>query len=506
MLSFDDITNKFLQWLSEENVTISSKLVVKDLREDNQGRGMVANEDIEEDEELFSIPRETIINIDNCSLTKANSKARDGLLNLNQWEALIIVLLYELNVNGEKSKWSPYFDTLPIKDTQNYKFNQLMFWSQEQLDDLSPSLIIDRIGKDEAESMYNKLFPKIVEELNIPELRDVSLEEYHKVASLIMSYSFDVERPEFNKHEEDEAEDDEEEDDETDGTILNDKYFKSMVPLADILNADTKLHNASLVYTPGVLVMKSVKPIKKGEQIYNTYSDHPNSEILRRYGYVEKNGSEFDFGEVPLETIKYYFIHNAGLTSSLIDDTFGVLNKIAEDDEEEKFAKIVLDSYDCFNDSQIILELIFIIQILSIVALLYKSDSLEFLTSESKSELISRVFKKCYQLIESKKLTKSFLENYENIIKSRIQEYLVKIDCTSETGPVGTRAEMAKEVLKSEYKSLRNCLDFEKVFSDEESSYKFIDDGKLIRNITKKRINQTDLTHNSPKVKRNKLN
>ena len=56
MLSFDDITNKFLEWLSEENVTISSKLVVKDLRKDNQGRGMVANEDIEEDEELFSIP------------------------------------------------------------------------------------------------------------------------------------------------------------------------------------------------------------------------------------------------------------------------------------------------------------------------------------------------------------------------------------------------------------------------------------------------------------------
>ncbi|CUM51429.1 unnamed protein product [Debaryomyces tyrocola] len=505
MLSFDDITNKFLEWLSEENVTISSKLEVKDLRKDSQGRGMVANEDIEEDEELFSIPRETIINIDNCSLTKTNSKARDVLLGLNQWEALIIVLLYELKVNGDKSKWSAYFNTLPIKDTQNYKFNQLMFWSQEQLDDLLPSLIIDRIGKDEAEAMYNKLFPKVVEDLNIQELFDVTLEEYHKVASLIMSYSFDVERPEFNQAEDDGAEDDEEEDDEAGGIILNDRYFKSMVPLADILNADTKLHNASLVYTPGVLVMKSVKPIKKGEQIYNTYSDHPNSEILRRYGYVEPNGSEFDFGEVPLKTIKDYFINSVGLTSSLIEDTFVILDKIAEDDEDENFAKIVLDSYDCFNDSQIILELIFIIQILSIVALLYKSDSLDFLNSESKSELISRVSKKCYQLIESKKLTKSFLENYENIMKSRIQEYLVKIDYNSETGIVETRAEMANVVLKSEYKSLKHCLDFEKVFSDEESSYKFIDDGKLTRNITKKRINETDLTHNNRKIKKNKL-
>lgn len=505
MLSFDDITNKFLEWLSEENVTISSKLAVKDLRKDNQGRGMVANENIEEDEELFSIPIDTIINIDNCSLTKGNLEARDGLLNLKQWEALIIVLLYELKVNGDKSKWNAYFNTLPIKDTQNYKFNQLMFWSQEQLKNLSPSLIIDRIGQDEAEAMYNKLFPKVVEDLNIPELREVTLEEYHKVASLIMSYSFDVERPEFNQAEDDEAEEDDEEDDEADGTILNDRYFKSMVPLADILNADTKLHNASLVYTPGVLIMKSVKPIKKGEQIFNTYSDHPNSEILRRYGYVETNGSEFDFGEVPLKTIKHYFINTVGLTSSLIEDTFVILDKIAEDDEDGNFAKIVLDSYDCFSDSQIILELTFIIQILSIVALLHKSDSLNFLNSKLRSELISRVSKKCYQLIESKKLTKSFLENYENVMKLRIEEYLVKIDHNSETDFEGTRAEMAKVVLKSEYKSLKSCLDFEKVFSDEESSYTFIDDGKLIRNITKKRINETDLTDTKSKIKKNKL-
>lgn len=502
MLSFEEITNKFLKWLSKENVTISSKLAVKDLRKDYQGRGMVAIGDIEEDEELFCIPREAIINIDNCSLAKENPKSLDKLLNLNQWESLIILLLYELKVKGEESRWNDYFKTLPIKDTQNYQFNQLMFWSQEQLEELSPSLIIDRIGKDEAENMFNELFPKVVNDLNIPELSEVTIDEYHKVASLIMSYSFDVEKPDANQPE-DSDEEEEDEDNDADGTTLNDRYYKSMVPLADILNADTNLHNASLVYTHGVLVMKSIRSIKKGEQIYNTYSDHPNSEILRRYGYVEVNGSKFDFGEIPLIAIKEHFINIVGLPSSLIDDTFKILDKLAEDDEEENFSKVVLDSYDCFNDCEIILELVFVIQILSIVGLIYKSDFSDLHDQETKSSLISRISKKCYQLIESKKLTKSFLENYENIVKSRIKEYIPQIDPNLDNETITTRRGMAKVVLKSEYESLNNCLDVEKVFSNDEGSYKFIDDGKLIRNITKKR--RIEAQDNS-KIKKTKLN
>ena len=32
--------------------------------------------------------------------------------------------------------------------------------------------------------------------------------------------------------------------------------------------------------------MRAIKPIKKNEQIYNTYGNLPNSDLLRRYGYV----------------------------------------------------------------------------------------------------------------------------------------------------------------------------------------------------------------------------
>lgn len=491
MCSFEEATTKFIHWLLNENVVISPNVEIKDLREYSQGRGMIATTDIGEDEELFSIPRETIISIDNCSLTKNYTDMREKLLKLNHWESLVIILLYELYA-CENSRWNDYFNTLPIKDSKNYQFNQLMFWSSPELNELSPSLVVQRIGKEEADNMFHKLFPKVIcDDLGISELHNITIEQYHKVASLIMSYSFDVERPDFdgeidNEDEEEESEEEEEPEFENESSlsILKDGYFKSMVPLADILNADTKLHNASLMYTPSALVMKSIKPIAKGDQIYNTYSDHPNSEILRRYGYVEENGSNFDFGEIPLRIIEDYFTNTMGLPTSLLKDIYFALDVILEEDED--FVQIILDSYDCFNDSEVILELIFLIQILSIATILYRSESLELTSEADKHLMILRICKKCYQLIESKKLTNSFMNNYELILKLRINEYPKELFNKSTGDKAHNRKEMARIVLQSEYESLINCLDVEKVFKKKDT-YKFIDDGKLIRNITKKR-------------------
>ena len=46
--------------------------------------------------------------------------------------------------------------------------------------------------------------------------------------------------------------------------------------------------------------MVAVKPIKHGEQIWNTYGDLPNAELLRRYGHVDiiplDQGGPFPYG------------------------------------------------------------------------------------------------------------------------------------------------------------------------------------------------------------------
>ncbi|CDR98549.1 hypothetical protein [Sporisorium scitamineum] len=66
-----------------------------------------------------------------------------------------------------------------------------------------------------------------------------------------------------------------------------------MTPMADMLNARFESDNARLFYKSHVLEMRATKPIAQGEQIFNTYADPPNSDLLRRYGHVdEPNGSD----------------------------------------------------------------------------------------------------------------------------------------------------------------------------------------------------------------------
>jgi N-lysine methyltransferase SETD6 len=75
--------------------------------------------------------------------------------------------------------------------------------------------------------------------------------------------------------------------------------------------------------------MRSIKPISKGDQIYNTYGELPNGDLLRRYGYVIP-GSRDDLVEIPVELI---------------------LQTIGKHSEEEVDRRIeILDEEDAFQE------------------------------------------------------------------------------------------------------------------------------------------------------------
>ncbi|KAJ2926745.1 hypothetical protein H1R20_g10342, partial [Candolleomyces eurysporus] len=94
---------------------------------------------------------------------------------------------------------------------------------------------------------------------------------------------------------EDNEDEDEEEDDHDSSDI-------AMVPMADMLNARYGTENAKLFHEKDELKMITTKSIKCGEQIWNTYGDLPNSELLRRYGHVDilplPNGEHGNPGDV----------------------------------------------------------------------------------------------------------------------------------------------------------------------------------------------------------------
>ena len=48
--------------------------------------------------------------------------------------------------------------------------------------------------------------------------------------------------------------------------------------------------------------MRSIRPIAKDAQIYNTYGELPNSDLLRRYGYVIP-GAQDDIVEISADLI-----------------------------------------------------------------------------------------------------------------------------------------------------------------------------------------------------------
>lgn len=63
------------------------------------------------------------------------------------------------------------------------------------------------------------------------------------------------------------------------------------------------------------LVMKAIKPIQQGEEIFNDYGEIPRADLLRRYGYVTDNYAQYDVVELSLADI----CQTAGLNSSDVE-------------------------------------------------------------------------------------------------------------------------------------------------------------------------------------------
>ncbi|KAL3457804.1 SET domain-containing protein [Aspergillus heterothallicus] len=320
--NFERQSNEFAHWLSSRpGVAVNSKIRIADLRATAAGRGVgtfcstlrtsfpsvpnttahlwpVAQAEIVEGEELFTIPRDLVLSTHNSKLKDLLSQ---NLEELGPWLGLMLVMIYEF-LQGDTSMWAPYFKVLP-RD-----FDTLMFWSGEELAELRGSAVVNKIGKQGAEELILEsiapivrsnptLFPPIdgLASYNGNAGIQVLLKLAHTMGSLIMAYAFDVEKPE-----------NEDERDGEDGYLTDEEEeqsSKGMVPLADMLNADADRNNARLFQEEESLVMKAIKPIRAGEEIFNDYGEIPRADLLRRYGYVTDNYAPYDVIEVSLEQL-----------------------------------------------------------------------------------------------------------------------------------------------------------------------------------------------------------
>ncbi|KAI0883119.1 SET domain-containing protein [Annulohypoxylon maeteangense] len=305
--AFDSKTATFLEWFRAwPGATFHPDIKIEDLRKTGAGRGIVATADIPQDTILFNIPRTAIISTQTSDLPRRipqvfettgledadNEADEDGSETSgppDNWVSLILIMIYEY-FQGEKSRWKPYFDVLPTQ------FETLMWWSEQELQELQASAIVGKIGKDEADEMFRTRVLPVIEEhadvfypdgsQRLGEQQLVYLS--HQMGSTIMSYAFDLEN------------DDEENDPENDDEWVEDKessLMMGMVPMADILNADAEF-NAHVNHGEDSLSVTTLRPIPAGTEILNYYGPLGNGELLRRYGYVTSHHARYDVTEI----------------------------------------------------------------------------------------------------------------------------------------------------------------------------------------------------------------
>ncbi|KAL7625810.1 Ribosomal lysine N-methyltransferase 4 [Parahypoxylon ruwenzoriense] len=319
--TFEAKSASFLNWFgSQSGATFHPDIRIADLRGRGAGRGIVATADIPEDTVLFTIPRSAVINVQTSDLPRriphvfepsttgledASDNEADADLDFGSgtdgagapenWVSLILVMIYEY-LQGELSRWKPYFDVLPAD------FETLMYWSDSELAELQASSIVGRIGREQADSMFRtSVLPVINEHADVfyPEGAERFTEEKllvlaHRMGSTIMAYAFDLEN-----------DDDEETDPENDDEWVVDRegsIMMGMVPMADILNADAEF-NAHVNHGEDSLTVTALRPIPAGTEVLNYYGPLGNGELLRRYGYVTNHHTRYDVAEVSWDLI-----------------------------------------------------------------------------------------------------------------------------------------------------------------------------------------------------------
>ena len=111
-----------------------------------------------------------------------------------------------------------------------------------------------------------------------------SLELYQQLVALVMAYSF--------------QEPLEEDDDE------KEPNSPLMVPAADILNHIAN-HNANLEYSADYLRMVATQPILEGHEIFNTYGQMANWQLIHMYGFAEPypNNTD-DTADIQMVTVR----------------------------------------------------------------------------------------------------------------------------------------------------------------------------------------------------------
>lgn len=283
-------------WVSEANdwgVASSGVAMAVETRESAEnevsGRGIVARREIDQYEDLIRVPWKLAITRDS-----AQEKWGKKLITntMSEYSAIALYIIDE-KFNTENSFWEPYLKVLPSIDDVGCS----IFWTQEELDTLldgSPlrnqSIYLRSRVREEFYQLQDVLFSKEPEKFP-PDA--FTIQNFEWAYSLLFSRAMrlDFEEP-------------------VDIIGFGDEKPKTadvvaMVPYVDLINhnpsSETIIRGAFEGYSiPGVrsaekyISVKADKYYQQFEQIYISYGQKSNGQLLMLYGFaVERNSMDF---------------------------------------------------------------------------------------------------------------------------------------------------------------------------------------------------------------------
>ncbi|XP_044050085.1 N-lysine methyltransferase setd6 isoform X2 [Siniperca chuatsi] len=296
---------------------------------------MLAKDNLEEGEVIFTIPRSALLHQGTTRVSALLEKERSSLESSSGWVPLLLALLYEYT--SSQSHWKPYLSLWTNFKTLDHP----MFWSKEERDRLLRGTGIPEAVDTDLANIQREytdvVLPFITKHPDLWSPDTHTLELYTQLVAFVMAYSFQ------EPQEEDEEEEEEEGEEKAPSPPM-------MVPMADMLNHVSN-HNANLEFKLDSLKMVCVRPIHKGEEVFNTYGQMANWQLLHMYGFSEPYQSNSnDTADIPI--INLYKVVTQGIQSDLdrqlVEEQWELLSQMMQ----EK-AAFVFGKQGCLTDTEL---------------------------------------------------------------------------------------------------------------------------------------------------------
>ncbi|EEB08704.1 lysine methyltransferase [Schizosaccharomyces japonicus yFS275] len=290
---------EMLQWAVEKNgYVVSPKISLKDYTDVNKslGIGIVAVDNIKADETVVFFPKDSVMKVSGSYLQHL-----EGIEELPNWAALLLLMMNEKN--NPESFWKPYISVFPTKE----RITSLFYWDAEKQKRLLKSTVLENMqDRSEVKTVWKETVLPFIDK-NKSKLREgLTLEDFEHMAAVMSSYSFDVKRIKTENNDSQKAskqmdvDNSEHSENNEDDSDLESEYDpevfeKAMCPIADMFNGDDELCNVRMYDLEDGYHMMVTRDIEKGEQLWNTYGDIDNGELLRKYGFTKPDGTTADY-------------------------------------------------------------------------------------------------------------------------------------------------------------------------------------------------------------------